>query len=315
MRYKILLLILLFVDVFQAHSQFKRDTSFTTYSAFTKEKKHYPEIEIAKLPLAKNTLEKLNIPYKNLGYRKLNLDITYPKKEKKGGYPVVILLFGGGWKSGDKSMCNPQARFLADNGYVAVSVEYRLSPESKYPAAVLDVKEAIRWVRLHAKEYNIDPYHIAVLGRSAGGQLAALIGSTGGDKKYQSGQNLFLSDDVQAVVDIDGILAFHHPESLEGEAASEWLGGTYQEKPAVWDQASALNNVSSQTPPILFINSSNPRFHAGRDDMIKKLNELNIYSEVHEIPNTPHPFWLFNPWFNETNNFTLKFLDKVFKED
>ncbi|OAQ37914.1 hypothetical protein A5893_16210 [Pedobacter psychrophilus] len=296
-----------------AQEKFLRDTSFTTYSAFIKERKNFPKIQIAKLPLSKTSLEKLDIPFKDLGYRKLNLDITYPKKEKKGGYPVVILLFGGGWKSGDKSMCNPQARFFAEKGYVAVSVEYRLSPEAKYPAAVLDVKEAIRWIRSHTKEYNIDPYHIAVLGRSAGGQLAALVGTTGGVKKYQSGKNLFISDDVQAIIDIDGVLSFHHPESSEGQVASEWLGGTYVERPTVWDDASALNNVTNYSPPILFINSSNPRFHAGRDDMIKKLDEYNIYSKVHEIPNTPHPFWLFHPWFNETNNFALAFLNKIFK--
>lgn len=143
--------------------------------------------------------------------------------------------------------------------------------------------------------------------------MAALVGNTGGIRKYQSGKNLFIFDDVQAIVDIDGILAFHHLESSEGKVASEWLGGTYEEKPTVWNEASALNNVTNHSPPILFINSSNPRFHAGRDDMIKKLNEFNIYSEVHEIPNTPHPFWLFHPWFNQTNNFTLQFLNKIFK--
>lgn len=312
-RYILVFFMCLIVKVGLAQNTFPRDTSFTTHSAFIKTKKKYPNITIANPPLAKGTLEALDIPYKEIGYRKLKLDVTYPKKVKKEGHPVVILLFGGGWSSGDKSMCLPQARVLADHGYVAVCVEYRLSPEAQYPAAVQDVKEAIRWVRANAKTYSINPYQIAVLGRSAGGQLAALIGTTAGERKYQSGRYLYLSDEVQAIVDIDGILAFHHPESAEGKAASEWLGGSFEQKPEIWDEASALYHVTSQTPPILFINSSNPRFHAGRDDMIKKLDEYHIYSEVHEIQDTPHPFWLFHPWFNQTMDWTLQFLDKTFK--
>lgn len=315
MRYVLVFLMCLMGRVALAQNTFPRDTSFTTHSAFIKTQKKYPNISIANPPLAKGTLEALDIPYREIGYRKLKLDVIYPKKAKMEGYPAVILLFGGGWSSGDKSMCLPQARVLAAHGYVAVCVEYRLSPEEKYPAAVQDVKEAIRWVRANAKTYAVNPYQIAVLGRSAGGQLAALVGTTSGERKYQTGRYLYLSDDVQAIIDIDGILAFHHPESAEGKVASEWLGGTYEQRPDIWDEASALYHVTSQTPPILFINSSNPRFHAGRDDMIKKLDEYHIYSEVHEIPNTPHPFWLFHPWFNQTMDWTLQFLDKIFKKD
>jgi acetyl esterase/lipase len=120
---------------------------------------------------------------------------------------------------------------------------------------------------------------------------------------------------VQAIIDIDGILAFHHPESAEGKVAAEWLGGTYEEKPGVWQDASALTHVSKNTPPCLFINSSNPRFHAGRDDMIKKLNDFGIYSEVHTFPDTPHPFWFFHPWFDPTVKYIVDFLDKVFKKE
>ena len=64
---------------------------------------------------------------------------------------------------------------------------------------------------------------------------------------------------------------------------------------------------------ILFINSANPRFHAGRTDMISKLKSFSIYSEVREFPDTPHTFWLFEPWFEPVMNHTLKFLDRVFK--
>jgi len=73
----------------------------------------------------------------------------------------------------------------------------------------------------------------------------------------------------------------------------------------LWKEASAINYVSDKTVPIIFINSSLPRFHAGHDEAIKKLTKLNIYTEVHTIPNTPHPFWLFHPWFNEASNYII----------
>jgi pectinesterase len=309
----LVLAILLLSVTAKAQMEIPKDTSFTTNSAYLKEKKKYPDIEIAVPLVSKNIVFANDISYKNLGYRNLNLDITYPKKKSKEGYPVVILIFGGGWKSGDKAMCKAQASYLANNGYVAVAVDYRLSLESKYPAAVQDIKEAIRWVRTNAKKYPINPYKIAVLGVSAGGQLAALVGNSAGERIYQSGANLYLSDEVQAVIDIDGVLAFHHPESEEGAVAAEWLGGTYVHKPQNWEEASALSHVNSQSPPILFLNSANPRFHAGQNDMIKKLNEFNIYSEVHLFPNTPHTFWLFHPWFNDAMKNIVQFLDKVLK--
>ena len=77
--------------------------------------------------------------------------------------------------------------------------------------------------------------------------------------------------------------------------------------------ASALTHTDKNTPPILFINSSIPRFHAGRDDMIAILNQNNIYNEVHTIKDAPHSFWFFNPWFDETIRYTTQFLDKIFK--
>ncbi|MCW3106865.1 MAG: lipoprotein [Segetibacter sp.] len=296
-----------------AQKAMPRDTSFTVYSAFAKERKKYPQIEIAQPASPKGVLSKQNVVYSLASQRPLHADIFYPAKKRKNGYPGVIMIFGGGWKSGDKSQNVPMAQQLAANGYVAVTIEYRLSLEAQYPAAVHDVKAAIRWLRANAAKYKVDVNKIATLGMSAGGQLAALVGTTNGNEKLEgTGGHSKYSSNVQAIVDIDGILAFKHPESAEGKVAAEWLGGTYEEKPQIWEDASALTHAGKNTPPILFINSSLPRFHAGREDLIKKLNGYGIYSEVHTIPDTPHPFWLFHPWFQPTVNYTVEFLNKVF---
>lgn len=74
-----------------------------------------------------------------------------------------------------------------------------------------------------------------------------------------------------------------------------------------------MEYVGKNTPPTLFVNSSQPRFHAGRDDMIKKLKQYNIPTEFHEIKESPHSFWLVQPWFGETLEYIVDFLDKVLK--
>ena len=303
----------------KAQQKTERDTSFAVYSTFIKTKKTYPNISIASPPTPKGVKIKKDIVYSRIGTRKLVLDIFYPKKSKQKN-PAVLMIHGGGWRSGDRSHNTPTAKLLADNGYVAVSAEYRLSTEATYPAAVQDLKTAVRWMRANARKYKIDTSKIATWGCSAGGQLAALLGTTNGDAKFEGvGGYQNYSSNIQAIVDVDGTLAFIHPESGEGNdskgksAATYWFGFSKTERPDLWHEAAPLNHVSSKTPPILFINSSVSRMHAGRDDLINKLNSFHIYSEVHTFEDAPHPFWLFNPWFQPSVQYTLNFLDRVFK--
>ena len=297
-----------------AQEPIQKDTSFTVQSTFLKEKKHRAYIEIANPEISKEVTFLNDQVYKNLGERALTADVYYPKKKIKENYPGVILIHGGGWQSGDKSQTNAMAIALANAGYVAVCVEYRLSLEAKYPAAVYDIKSAIRWMRANATRFHLNTNKIATLGMSAGGQLATLVGFTSFNKKYEDAVgNPKQSSAIQAVVNIDGTLSFHHPESQEGKATSFWLNSTYAENPETWASASPLDQVSKEAVPIVFINSSNPRFHAGRDDLIQQLNSFSIDSEVHTLPDTPHPFWFFNPWFTPTVNYTIAFLDKIFK--
>jgi len=297
-----------------------RDTSFTVHSAFTKAKKNYPAISVARPAVPTTIRVQPNVTYCTIGSRSLQLDVFQPKTKRKQGYPAVLFIFGGGWRSGDRSHHVPMAQQVAAQGYVTVTADYRLSTEAVYPAAVHDLKGAIRWMRANAKAYNIDTTRIAVWGFSAGGQLASLIGTTSHDAALEGAScHLNHSSSVQAIVDVDGTLAFIHPESGEGNdskgpsAATYWFGASKAEKPELWHQAGALNHVTSKTPPIVFINSSVDRMHAGREDMIKQLDAFHIYHETHTFPESPHTFPLFNPWFEPTLNYTVKFLDKVFK--
>ena len=305
--------------LFVLQTGFVRDTSFTVYSAAEKVAKQYPDARLVFLPRAGGVLVKENLVYASYGERKLHLDIFRPAANSLS--PAVLLIYGGGWRSGEKSQNVPIAERLAERGFVAVSAEYRLSVEALYPAAVYDLKAAVRWMRAHSREEGIDSTRIAVLGCSAGGQLAALLGTTNGDLKFEGdGGNGGHSSSVQAVVDIDGILDFTDPAESgkdtvpdKPSAGSYWFGGPMREKRELWIEASPLFHVDQHTAPIEFINSSLERFHAGRDQMIQKLNALGIYSEVHTLPDTPHPFWFFHPWFEPTCEFSIRFLEKIFR--
>lgn len=297
-----------------------RDTSFTVSSAFIKARKTNPSITIARPAVPTTIQAKTNVTYCTIGSRALQLDVFYPKAKRKKGYPAVLFIHGGGWRSGDRSQHIPMAQQLAARGYVTITAEYRLSTEALYPAAVHDLKAAIRWLRASAGQYPIDTTRIAVWGFSAGGQLATLVGTTNGDKALEgSVGSPSHSSSVQAIVDVDGTLAFLHPESSDSQpsdkptAAEYWFGASPTEKPALWQQAAALNHVTPQTPPIVFINSAIERMHAGREDMIKQLDAYYIYHETHTFLDSPHTFPLFNPWFEPTLNYTASFLDKVFK--
>ena len=130
------------------------------------------------------------------------------------------------------------------------------------------------------------------------------------------------SSKIEAIIDIDGVLDFRDPnesakdtDPAKPSAGAYWFGATFRMVPEKWIEASPIEYAGKDSPPILFINSALPRFHAGRDNVIAILNKHQIYSEVHTFPSTPHPFWLFNPWFEPTVEFMVSFLDKTMKNE
>lgn len=302
------------ITVYTVHSQntYEIDTSYTVYSAFKKYVKQYPEIQIVKPKAFENIIEIKDIEYKDLGYRNLHLDAYYNTNEELK--PAIILIHGGGWNSGNKSLMEPMAQQIASKGYACFTIEYRLSLEAKFPAGIFDVKNAIKYVKANAERFYVDTTKVAVLGCSAGGQMAALIGTTNTNKAFEDAASMYNeSSSVHAIIDVDGVLAFKHPKSEEGKVASLWLGGNSEENLETWIHASALTHTDKNTPPILFIGSKYDRFQAGREDMIKILDQYNIYNQVESFPNAPHSFWLFHPWFEDTVEHIIKFLETTFK--
>ncbi len=309
----VFLFLIMFLNV-QCHSQEKEPefAPYTIETTYQKLKKHYPFI-ISIQPIVSHKIKSLeNVVYKTIGNKQLEADVYIPIEKSIKTYPAVLLIHGGGWLTGSKENQRVMAQHLALNGYVAITASYQLGLDAPYPAAVNDLKDAIRWMRKNAEKYHINPDKIAALGASAGGQLVTLIGVTPNSSIY--GFDKEISDEVQAIINIDGIVSFIHPEaSSEGQMASIWLNGSKEENFKNWKEASPLEYLNTFSPPTLFINSSQPRFHAGRDDMITVLNKYAIYNEQHTIPESPHSFWLMNPWFETTLNQTVDFLNQVLK--
>lgn len=309
---KVVFILVFITCTVSAQQTYSVDTSYTVKSTYNKLIKKYPFIKIAKANKRETDTQIENIVYYKNKDRALHLDAYFNKSEKRN--PGVIMIHGGGWRSGNKNQMQVLAQEITSKGYSCFAIEYRLSLEAKYPQGIYDVKNAIKFIKDNAKRFHVDPNKIAVLGCSSGGQMAALVGTTNEDLGFEDANYKSKSTSkVQAIIDVDGILAFKHPESEEGEMAAFWLNGTYEQNPEIWKMASALNHTDKNTAPTLFINSSFDRFHAGRDDMIAILNQNKIYSEVKTIQNSPHSFWFFQPWFDETVVYTTQFLDRIFK--
>jgi len=191
------------------------------------------------------------------GHERQKLDLYLPREGAK--LPLIINIHGGAFRMGSKEQGVP-TEYLAQ-GYAVASINYRLSQHAKFPAQIEDCKAAVRWLRAHANEYRLDPNHFAVWGPSAGGHLAAMLGTTGDTQEFDVGANLDHSSRVQAVVDYFGPTDFlqmdahrlpngmRHdpPDSPE----SELIGGPIQEQKDKVAKANPITYVTPGDPPFL----------------------------------------------------------------
>jgi len=143
-----------------------------------------------------------DIEYASVDDHRLLLDLYLP--EKVAGAPLLVWVHGGAWRGGSKSRMPLEA--LAEEGWVIASVDYRLTPVARFPAQVHDIKAALRFLRARAADYGFDADRIAIAGNSAGGHLAALVGTTNGHKDLEGsvGADLEESSDVQATISLYG---------------------------------------------------------------------------------------------------------------
>ncbi|MGE4434622.1 MAG: alpha/beta hydrolase fold domain-containing protein, partial [Bacteroidales bacterium] len=151
------------------HPDIPADTSYNVQKELVKHRKKYPFIQIAEEVHSEGSTFLDNLTYHRIDQRDLHLDLFLPKQAGSTAAPLVIMIHGGGWRSGNKDMDHPMAAYWAANGYIAACVEYRLSMEAQYPAQIQEIKTAIRWLKLHAQRFAIDTTKVAIMGCSAGG--------------------------------------------------------------------------------------------------------------------------------------------------
>ncbi len=209
-----------------------------------------------------------DLVYRTVGGKDLTLDLYVPQMAKPGDrFPVVVWIHGGAWRSGSsKDRC--PAVPLVNRGFVVASINYRLSSEAIFPAQIHDCKAAIRWLRANAGRFPIDPDRIGVWGASAGGHLAALLGTSGGGKELEGGpDNLAHSSRVQAVCDYFGPTDFlkmnDEPGETDHNAAdspeSALIGGPIQKNPEKVAQANPITYASADDPPFLILHGDQDR--------------------------------------------------------
>src|SRR2546426_2741184 len=152
------------------------------------------------------------------GGRDLRADVYRPPEVGEGGdAPAVLLVHGGGWRTGDRSQLRGYGILLGREGYLCVASEYRLVPESPWPAPIHDVKAAVRWMRANAKDLGIDPRRIAIEGNSAGAHLALLTAGTSGVEEFEGdGGNPDISTEVAAAIGIYTPTLLWHGEHERG---------------------------------------------------------------------------------------------------
>ena len=234
--------------------------------------------------------EILDVEYGTGGERKLKLDLYLPKGRTKAG-PAIVFIHGGAWKSGNRGQMKFYCVKFAERGYVTATVSYRLTGEAAFPAAVHDVKCAVRWLRANAGRYLVDPDRVAVSGNSAGGHLAMMIGYSDDPSLEGAGGNNSVSSRVCAVVD------FYGPTDLTAEYARghavvrDFLGGkAFDEAPDAYRLASPLFHLTKDDPPTLIfhgtIDSLVPVVQA--DALAAKLQELKIDHVYERYDGWPH---------------------------
>jgi acetyl esterase/lipase len=194
------------------------------------------------------------------------LDLYLPE-QGEAPYPVLIAIHGGGFLGGDKAdgQIAPVLEALK-RGYAVAGLNYRLSDEATFPAAISDVKAAVRWLRAHAADYGLDPERFAAWGQSAGGTLAALAGTSGGVTALAGPdpQNADQSDTLQAVVDWYGPISFLRTDedfraagfagtSAEGGQSflSQYMGAPLRQIPDKVRAADPITYVTPDDPPML----------------------------------------------------------------
>ncbi|HLL46793.1 MAG TPA: alpha/beta hydrolase [Longimicrobiaceae bacterium] len=257
-----------------------------------------------------------DVAYAAMGGQPLRLDLARPRGP--GPHPLVVLIHGGGWSGGDKAAHHADMLLLAGQGYAAASVNYRLAaaPRNVFPAAVEDVRCAVRWLRSRAGEYDLDPSRVAAVGSSAGAHLAAMLGTAAGVPALDGACPVSgPSPEVSAVVAVAGPHDIRTAGALDpGQRwmVENFLGARPEDQPARALLASPAVHAHPGAPPFLLV-------HGTADDVVPvrqsrsmrdTLRAAGVPVTLIELPGVGHavPEFSADPRFRVSTCTTLAFL-------
>lgn len=236
-----------------------------------------------------------DIEYANPDNQHLQLNMARPD-QGDGPFPAVLCIHGGGFRAGTRDGYNGLIKQLAERGYVAATVTYRLAPKYPFPAAIHDVKAAVRWLRGNAGKYHIDPDRIGVTGGSAGGHLAQFLGVTADIKKFEGQEgNLEKSSRVACVVNFYGPSDFTKSYGKSVDAAEVlplFLGGNLEQARQKHILASPLYWVTPDAAPTLCVHGTRDNYVAHEQAvwLVDRLKAAGVEAELLTLEGAGHGF-------------------------
>jgi acetyl esterase/lipase len=242
-----------------------------------------------------------DISYGDHGDKNL-LDIwRRPDLDRAGRAPVLLQVPGGAWSTGNKrGQAHPLMSHLAELGWVCVSINYRLSPRATWPAQIVDVKQAIGWVKAHIAEYGGDPDFVAITGGSAGGHLSSLAALSANRPEFQPGFEE-VDTRVQAAVPFYGVYDFTRTDRALHRAMVPFLETLVikqkrADHPEAFEGASSVSYAGSEAPPFFVLHGRNDSFIPVEQarSFVARLREVSTQPVVYaELPYAQHAFDIF----------------------
>ena len=267
-------------------------------------------IDYKDYPSADDVEEHRDIVYKTIDSIDLKLDI-YTKVGHTGTAPLIIFVHGGSWSGGNKRDYKLYTIPFARKGYITASIQYRLSGVAKFPAQLLDVNDAIKFLKRNAADYHIDASKIILVGGSAGGHLVLLSAYSNLDDFNKNGAD-GITAEVQAIVDIYGPTDITIEGLRDLKSLEKLMGKSYDDAVATYEECSPINYVSKNAPPtLIFHGTIDSLVPVAQSDVLNDtLTSLGVPVYYHRIDGWPHAMDV----SVEVNDYLKYYMEVFFKK-
>ncbi|MHC4154125.1 MAG: alpha/beta hydrolase [Planctomycetota bacterium] len=267
------------------------------------------------MPVPEQVIQTKDVVFKETDGKKVGVDIYQPKGDLTAN-PLILIIHGGYWKSGDKAVHVQQGVEFAELGYTAASVNYRLSAEHKFPANIEDIYDCIKFLTKNAAKYNIDPSRIVTYGGSAGGHLSAFIGLAANTKgrTYNTGIN---ADAIKGVITLYGMHDLTLQIQRDHPFTHQYIGTTFENASAKYRDASPIYHVDPNDPPVFLAHGSIDGSVSVKnsDALSAMLKEVGVPYTYDRVEGWPHGMDIFSCIYERTTWHIYQFLKKNMPSD